>query len=297
MDKKDQKIQKIQKELLEDSKSAEKQLPLTKIMEYIKELHLEPIEANFDQVTKNFEKEFWEDMKKLNVKFPHSITRVTEYIPEIISFIQKIIDRGYAYESNSSVYFDTKSFSSQHFYCKLEPSSKNELEKSQEGEGEWRKGHKDTEKKSIQDFVLWKKSNLGEPSWKSPWGLGRPGWHIECSAMASDIFGDNIDIHCGGVDLRFPHHDNELAQSEAHFDCHQWVNYFLHTGHLLIEGRTMSKSKKNFITIREALEKYTSTQIRYLFLLHQFNDPMEYSEKTMSTALFIEKLYFANYLS
>ncbi len=117
-------------------------------------------------------------------------------------------------------------------------------------EGEGALADLQAQKRSAQDFALWKKSKEGEPSWQSPWGTGRPGWHIECSAMASDVLGETIDIHSGGEDLRFPHHDNELAQSEAYFDRGQWINYFLHSGHLHIEGKKMSKSLKNFITIR-----------------------------------------------
>jgi cysteinyl-tRNA synthetase len=115
----------------------------------------------------------------------------------------------------------------------------------------------------------------GEPCWDSPWGVGRPGWHIECSAMASDLLGSNVDINCGGVDLKFPHHDNQLAQSEARFKCKQWVKYFLHTGHLHILGMKMSKSLKNFITIKACLENYTSNQLRFLFLLHRYDAPLD----------------------
>ena len=115
------------------------------------------------------------------------------------------------------------------------------------------------EKNNVYDFALWKKSKEGEPKWDSPWGLGRPGWHIECSAMASTFFNEStIDIHSGGIDLRFPHHDNEIAQSEAYYDSNEWIKYFLHSGHLHIEGKKMSKSLKNFITIKEILKRYTS---------------------------------------
>jgi cysteinyl-tRNA synthetase len=115
------------------------------------------------------------------------------------------------------------------------------------------------------------KSKEGEPAWNSPWGMGRPGWHIECSAMASDILGDCMDIHSGGHDLQFPHHDNELAQAEAYFNSSQWVKYFFHSGHLSIDGLKMSKSLKNFITIKEALQKYTSRQLRMLFVIHAWD--------------------------
>jgi cysteinyl-tRNA synthetase len=132
-----------------------------------------------------------------------------------------------------------------------------------------------SEKKSEFDFVLWKASKAGEPSWMSPFGQGRPGWHIECSAMCSDILGQSVDINGGGIDLNFPHHENQLAQSEAHYDTEQWVNFFIHTGHLHIDGLKMSKSLKNFITIRAALKMYSARQLRFLFLLNQWCEPME----------------------
>jgi cysteinyl-tRNA synthetase len=258
----------------------DKQLTLQQIVEFRQQLQnlttLTLEEPNFDEVPRYYEKLFWDDMRQLNVRPPTVITRVTEYVPEIVAFIEKIIANGFAYEADGSVYFDTKAFTeAKHVYGKLEPWATEDLEKAAEGEGEWAQEQKQQQqaykKRSVKDFALWKKSHVGEPSWDSPWGKGRPGWHIECSAMASEVFKQpTIDIHCGGVDLRFPHHDNELAQSEAHFCNHQWVNYFLHTGHLSITGRKMSKSEKNFITIAEALEKYTSRQIRMLFLLHKF---------------------------
>lgn len=175
-----------------------------------------------------YEEEFLEDMKELGVRVPDVMTRVTEYITEIVDFVKTIQDKGLAYETNGSVYFDTVAFTKGGAaYGKLEPWSVGDGKLLTSGEGSLTE--KD-QKRSENDFALWKKSKPGEPSWDSPWGRGRPGWHIECSAMASDLFGDNMDIHSGGSDLRFPHHDNELAQSEAHFGCHQWVNYFLHSG-------------------------------------------------------------------
>eukprot|EP01027_Heterolobosea_sp_BB2_P020529 GEZU01029287.1.p1 GENE.GEZU01029287.1~~GEZU01029287.1.p1 ORF type:complete len:781 (+),score=306.65 GEZU01029287.1:102-2444(+) len=239
-----------------------------------------------------YEAEFMEDMKRLNVRMPDVLTRVTEYIPEIIQYVQKIIDNGFAYESNGSVYFDTVAFdnSENHFYAKLQPWSVGDKELAEEGEGQLSLSLA-TEKKNPNDFALWKKSKPGEPRWDSPWGQGRPGWHIECSAMASDLLGRNIDIHSGGQDLRFPHHDNELAQSEAHFGCDQWVNYFLHSGHLHIDGLKMSKSLKNFFTIRETLKVYTPRQIRMLFLLQPWDNVMLYSADSMEEVKNKEKSF------
>ncbi|GFT54193.1 cysteine--tRNA ligase, cytoplasmic, partial [Nephila pilipes] len=148
---------------------------------------------------------------------PDAVTRVTEYIPEIITYVEKIIENGLAYESNGSIYFDTMKFDQMpnHFYGKLVPEAFGDLKKLQEGEGELSvSSERLSEKKSPSDFAVWKASKPGEPSWDSPWGKGRPGWHIECSVMASALLGESMDIHTGGYDLKFPHHDNELAQSE-----------------------------------------------------------------------------------
>lgn len=174
-------------------------------------------------------------MQRLRVRPPDTLTRVTEYVPEIVEFVQKVIDNGYAYEAAGSVYFDTDAFegSQGHTYPKLQPGNKGNRELLDEGEGDlfvfdacrmrltslFRRigvlAPKATGQRSRNDFALWKASKPKEPSWQSPWGAGRPGWHIECSVMASAVFGDNMDIHSGGIDLAFPHHDNELAQSEV----------------------------------------------------------------------------------
>jgi len=147
-----------------------------------------------------------------------------------------------------------------------------------------------TEKRSVIDFALWKNSKAGEPWWDSPWGKGRPGWHIECSVMASSVIrGKSLDIHTGGVDLKFPHHDNELAQAEAYHDISHWVRYFLHSGHLTIAGCKMSKSLKNFVTIQDALKKHSARQLRLAFLLHSWQDTLDYSDNTMNMAIQYEK--------
>lgn len=149
-------------------------------------------------------------MASLNVELPDIMTRVSEYVPEIVDYIAKIISNGYAYDSNGSVYFDTEAYKAGgHCYGKLEPNSVNDTELAMEGEGALTAVN--TDKKNSGDFALWKKSKEGEPCWESPWGEGRPGWHIECSVMAGDTLPCPMDIHSGGVDLRFPHHDNELA--------------------------------------------------------------------------------------
>jgi len=226
-----------------------------------------------------YEQEFFEDLKALSVRMPDAITRVTEYIPEVIEFVTKIIENGFAYELEGSVYFDTQKFAaSEHFYAKLEPWSVGDEKKHAEGEGSL--STIASTRLSDNDFALWKTSKPGEPRWNSPWGEGRPGWHIECSAMAGALFGSNMDIHCGGSDLRFPHHDNELAQAEAYFGCNQWVNYFLHSGHLNIDGLKMSKSLKNFVTIKEMLETVSARQVRLYFISQLWHRVMDFDRET-----------------
>ncbi|TPX32432.1 cysteine---tRNA ligase [Synchytrium microbalum] len=238
----------------------------------------------FREFAANWEQLYFEDMDLLNIRRPDVLTRVSEYVPEIVEWTEVIVQNGYAYEAQGSVYFDTQSFQKKptHTYAKLAPSSANNLDLIAEGEGSLTGSG--IAKRSPSDFALWKSSKPGEPAWPSPWGLGRPGWHIECSTMASEVLGSRIDVHTGGIDLVFPHHDNEIAQSEAYYDHSQWVNYFWHAGHLHIEGKKMSKSLKNFITIREALQQYSAVQIRYMFLMHSWGSLLDYSEGSMAGA-------------
>ncbi|KAF9236364.1 tRNA synthetases class I (C) catalytic domain-containing protein [Melanogaster broomeanus] len=241
-----------------------------------------------------WEDQFLKDMDRLRVRRPDTLTRVTEYVPEIVEFIKRIIENGYAYEHEGSVYFDTVTFdaSKNHDYARLEPWSKGNKELLEEGEGALSSSNR-----PASDFALWKASKSGEPSWPSPWGAGRPGWHIECSVMASAILGDNIDIHSGGVDLAFPHHDNELAQSEAFHECSAWVNYFIHTGHLHIEGLKMSKSLKNFITINEILQRFTARQLRLAFLSQLWNAKVDFSESLMTGEVKAIETAFNNFFA
>lgn len=181
--------------------------------------------AIFRSLAAYWEKSFFDDMNRLHVENPVTLTRVSEYVPEITTFVEKIIENGYAYAAeDGSVYFDTRRFDGAttanegpsdwcHTYAKLQPWSKGNQDLLNDGEGSLSVTGRT--KKSPSDFALWKASKPGEPSWPSKWGMGRPGWHIECSVMASDVLGKTMDIHSGGVDLAFPHHDNEIAQSEV----------------------------------------------------------------------------------
>eukprot|EP01006_Ploeotia_vitrea_P032592 TRINITY_DN64783_c1_g2_i1.p1 TRINITY_DN64783_c1_g2~~TRINITY_DN64783_c1_g2_i1.p1 ORF type:complete len:689 (+),score=2.70 TRINITY_DN64783_c1_g2_i1:63-2129(+) len=260
----------------------------------------------FTELTAKYEAEFIEDMEALGVLQPDIVTRVSEYVPEVIIYIERLIEKRFAYPSNGSVYFNTVAFTAAgHTYGKLMPEQIGNSELLAEGEGSLAIND---DKKDPSDFVLWKKTkdhkedNIVEPSWPSPWGNGRPGWHIECSVMSNfalETLGGNkgLDIHCGGTDLKFPHHENEIAQSEGYTGSKQWVNYFLHTGHLNIKGLKMAKSLKNFITIREALEVNTPRQIRFCFLLHKYNAPMDYGDGSLTQAVSIDRIFNEYFLN
>ncbi|KAM0680162.1 hypothetical protein GINT2_001545 [Glugoides intestinalis] len=227
-----------------------------------------------------YEKEFFAEMDKLNVQRPDFVTRVTEYVQEIIKFIEKLEENGVAYESNGSVYFNLLKYKEDFKYNLLRPETAKEEEEES------------TEKKSRDDFVLWKASKPGEPIYDSKWGPGRPGWHIECSAMASEVLGKKLDIHAGGIDLAFPHHENEVAQCHGYFNNNNWVKYFLHTGHLNIDGLKMSKSLKNFLTIKEIVDCSSPLHLRILFLQHQWNKEMNYDPDQLKEADAILKKLF-----
>lgn len=218
-----------------------------------------------------------EDMKNLNVKPATTHPKATEEIDDMIDMIQDLIEKGYAYEKNGSVYFRTKSFQT---YGKLSKKNIEDLEA----------GHRDIkvageeEKENPFDFVLWKPKKEGEPSWKSPWSDGRPGWHIECSVMSKKYLGDQIDIHAGGEDLIFPHHENEIAQSEA-ANGKEFATYWLHNGFLNIDNKKMSKSEGNFFTVREIGEKYPYEVLRFFMLSGaHYRMPLNFSRELMEAA-------------
>lgn len=238
----------------------------------------------FEAHARKYEDEYFADMDSLDILRPDVVTRITDYMDgRVQKFIERLEELKVAYASSGSVYFDIDAFQNQGYhYRKLVPCAHASAKEMEEGEGAL--AAEDAEKRNPNDFALWKKSKPGEPAWESKWGPGRPGWHIECSVMATDINGEHLDIHAGGEDLKFPHHDNEMAQSEAYLQRSQWVNYFWHAGHLHIEGLKMSKSLKNFITIRQALEICTARQMRMMFLMQAWDKSMSYSDQAIDMA-------------
>ncbi|AIF69738.1 cysteinyl-tRNA synthetase [Palaeococcus pacificus DY20341] len=225
---------------------------------------------------------FLEDMAALKVKPADIYPRVTEHIQEIISFVEKLEEKGYAYEGSDGVYFEVKKFKD---YGKLGKINLEELTagaRVEPGEG----------KKNPEDFALWKKAKPGEPKWESPWGEGRPGWHIECSTMSTKYLGEQFDIHGGGNDLIFPHHENEIAQTEACTGKIPWVKYWLHTGFVMVRGEKMSKSLGNFVTIRELLDRYSPEVLRFFVLQRHYRSPLDYTEEGIQHAKNnLERLY------
>lgn len=227
------------------------------------------IEENSDYktVSEKYIKEFWTDAKGLNFREATVHPKATENIDEIINIITTLVEKGYAYPvENGDVYFSPKKFSD---YGKLSHQPLEELEAGARiNIGEL--------KREPMDFALWKGAKPGEPYWESPWGKGRPGWHIECSAMVHRFLGNTIDIHCGGQDLIFPHHENEIAQSEC---CNgvPFSHYWMHNGYINVDNVKMSKSLGNFFTVRDVAEKYGYEPIRYLMISSQYRSPINYS--------------------
>lgn len=216
---------------------------------------------------------YYEDMDRLGVLHATFEPKATEHIPEIIDMIQNLIQRGHAYEAEGDVYFAVRTFPE---YGKLSHRKLDELKAGARIEP----GEK---KKDPLDFALWKAAKPNEPFWESPWGRGRPGWHIECSAMSRKYLGDTFDIHGGGLDLIFPHHENEIAQSEA-ATGKPFARYWLHNGFVTINNEKMSKSLGNFITIQEILTRHHSETLRLFLLSKHYRSPLDYSEDTVSNA-------------
>ncbi|WP_248621934.1 cysteine--tRNA ligase [Enterococcus cecorum] len=230
------------------------------------------------EVAQRFIDAFKADTHALNIKEATLNPRVMDHIEDIIDFVQVLVEKGYAYESNGDVYYRTRKFKD---YGKLSDQSIDELEIG----ASQRTGSEQAQKEDPLDFALWKKAKEGEISWDSPWGQGRPGWHIECSVMATNHLGDTIDIHGGGQDLEFPHHENEIAQSEAKTG-HPFANYWMHNGFVTV-GETqekMSKSLGNFVTVHEIIQEIDPQVLRFFMATTQYRRPICYSEKTLQEA-------------
>ncbi|XXF75859.1 cysteine--tRNA ligase [Myxococcaceae bacterium GXIMD 01537] len=220
-----------------------------------------------------FVEAFREDAQALHMKEPDVSPRVSGHIPEIIALIQKLVDKGVAYESQGDVYFAVSRYPE---YAKL---SKRNLDDLRAGE----RVQPCEQKREPLDFALWKAAKPGEPSWESPWGAGRPGWHIECSAMSEKYLGESFDIHGGGLDLIFPHHENEIAQSEA-ASGKQFAKYWMHCGFLDMEGAKMSKSLGNVVRLRDALGRVDPEALRFFFLSTHYRHPLGFSDKALADA-------------
>ncbi len=239
---------------------------------------------DFEQLTKRYIQIMHQDFAALGMAEPDIEPKATDSIAEIIETIETLIEKGFAYQGTSGdVYYEVRKFDD---YGKL---SKQNLDALQAGE----RVEVATDKKNSMDFVLWKMSKPGDPKWNSPWGEGRPGWHIECSAMTKKCLGEHFDIHGGGSDLQFPHHENEIAQSEAANGC-VFANTWIHTGMVQVDKVKMSKSLDNFFTIREVLKKYRAETIRYFMLSSHYRSQLSYGEDNLDSAdAALERLYLA----
>jgi len=226
------------------------------------------------ELTERFIAAMHEDERALGVLPPDHEPRATQYVAQMLALIEQLIHNGLAYPApNGDVYYSVRSFPE---YGRLSGKSLDELRAGERVEV-------DPNKHDPMDFVLWKAAKPGEPAWASPWGSGRPGWHIECSAMSADLLGKHFDIHGGGQDLQFPHHENEIAQSEGAHAC-KFVNYWLHNGFVRVDNEKMSKSLGNFFTIREVLERYDAEVVRFFILRAHYRSPLNYSDAHLDDA-------------
>ena len=236
--------------------------------------HANRLGITVKELTEKYTQRYFEDMDDLNILRPHHTPKATETIPEIITMTQGLIDKGFAYAVGGNVYFRVRKMSD---YGKL---SKRNPEQMMAGT----RIEASEEKEDPMDFALWKEAKPGEPSWDSPWGKGRPGWHIECSAMSIKFLGEQIDIHGGGQDVVFPHHENEIAQSESYTGKKPFVQYWMHNGLLQMGAEKMSKSLGNLITIRDALKKYTADGLRVFILSSYYRSPLTYTQEAIEAA-------------
>jgi cysteinyl-tRNA synthetase len=226
------------------------------------------------EVARTYIDAYYEDMDQLGVRRAHIYPLVTTHIGEIIEMVERLVEQGYAYELEGDVYFSVNSYSD---YGKLSGRSLDELKAGARVEVDQRK-------RNPLDFALWKRAKEGEPAWDSPWGPGRPGWHIECSAMSLKYLGAGFDLHGGGSDLVFPHHENEIAQSEAYTGGQQFVRYWLHNGFITIDQEKMSKSLGNFFTVRDILKQYSPDVVRFFLISTHYRSPLDFSDKRLDEA-------------
>ena len=228
------------------------------------------------ELADRFIKEYYTDAQALGIRPATVHPKATDHIPEIISLIQKLIDNGHAYAVPSGdVYYRVSAFPG---YGKLSGQSVDDRET-----GASERLNVETDKESPEDFALWKAQKPGEPAWESPWGMGRPGWHIECSAMSMKYLGENFDIHCGGKDLLFPHHENEIAQSEG-ATGKKYVNYWMHNGFINVDNQKMSKSLNNFFTVRDIAKEYDLEAVRLFMLSAHYRSPINFSRDQIEAA-------------
>ncbi|MDP2158402.1 MAG: cysteine--tRNA ligase, partial [Nitrospirota bacterium] len=239
----------------------------------------------WNEVAEKYIAEYYQDMDQLGVGRADIEPRATEHIQEIIDITKGLVDKGYAYAVDGDVYFQIEKFSD---YGKL---SKRDLDDMIAGS----RVDINEKKRSPMDFALWKASKQGEPSWDSPWGQGRPGWHIECSAMSQKHLGDTFDIHGGGADLTFPHHENEIAQSEA-YTGKPFAKYWVHNGFITIDKEKMSKSLGNFFTIKEILGNFDAEAVRFFLLSTHYRSPIEFSDEQLREAEVSIDRYYASAL-
>ncbi len=232
------------------------------------------------EISERYIAEVKKDMADLNVMEATTHPKATEEIPDMIEMVKTLIEKGHAYEVNGTVYFRTRSFPG---YGKLSKKNIDDLESGHRDEKHALKVSGEDEKEDFLDFVLWKPKKEGEPSWPSPWGEGRPGWHLECSVMSKKYIGDVIDIHAGGEDLIFPHHENEIAQSEAANEV-EFSRYWMHNAFLRIDGEKMSKSLGNFFTIRDIGKKYPLQVIRFFMLSAHYRSPLNFSDTLVESS-------------
>jgi cysteinyl-tRNA synthetase len=239
-----------------------------KIIERGKQRKINPLE-----LSKNFNKEFLDDMISLNMLSTNLFAKASEHIPEMIDQIQRLLEKGYAYRVNGDIYFTISTFPD---YGKLSGQKPEELKKH--------RIEPDPRKKDPSDFSLWKSRSKDELGWNSPWGWGRPGWHIEDTAITETYFGPQYDIHGGALELVFPHHEAEIAQAESATGKKPLVKYWIHTGMVNVKGQKMSKSLGNFVTIKEILQKYNPNVLRIFFASSHYRSPIDYNEKNLENA-------------